>query len=111
MPYYPSVSQNVNSTFTVRESTRTDAAVNGSPHIRNFHNADYYDITLMHVGITDAERVLILDYWTHNKTSATHTVTHQGTLATYTCVMTSKPQDVKREGLWDVTSQFTGSID
>jgi len=105
---YPTFTYNPSqsSEETLLDDLQVDRASNGSPKVRSFYTAPKKAFSVVHEGMTSAERATLLAFYSANRLSSFSFVWVADGV-TYTCLFSAPPKSVITSGLhWTVTTQL-----
>jgi len=88
------------------DDLQVDRASNGKPRVRSLYTAPKKAWTVVHEGMTSAERATLLAYYAANRLLSFDFVWAADGV-TYTCLFAAPPKSVITSGLhWTVTTQL-----
>jgi hypothetical protein len=105
---YPTFTYNPSqsSSEELLDDLQVDRASNGKPKVRSFYTAPKKAFSLVHEGMTGAERTTLLAYYAANRLLPFDFV-WAADGATYTCLFSAAPKSTITSGLhWTVTTQL-----
>ena len=85
MANYPSLPQSEGTTLAVRSGMRARYASNLTVRLRSYSSAEFYDPTVVHLGLTPSQWATFKSFYDSNRTT-TFSYTHTPDGNTYTCV-------------------------
>ena len=109
---YPSVDQSFETSVGPLEGTVWDRADDGSIRGRNFHDADWYDIRVVHEWISTSDKNSIISDYASNKTSSV-SWTYAADSTAYTCYYQRRPTVTPMNSTgtyWRVETEFVGKV-